>query len=61
MLPEIVLLGLILINFFPPIILPKKYPPMSDPAHIDKAKMKKIASSKLFPLKLYDENKTKIK
>ena len=42
MLPDIVLFGLILVNFFPPIVLPKIYPPMSEHAHIDKTNMKKI-------------------
>ena len=43
-LPEIVLFGLILISFFPPIILPKIYPPISEPAHKDNINIKKIAS-----------------
>ena len=36
MLPEIVLLGLIFVNFFPPILLPIMYPPISESIHTDK-------------------------
>ena len=32
--PEIVLFGLIVVNFFPPKILPNAYPPMSVKKHI---------------------------
>ena len=31
--PEIVLFGLILVSFFPPIVLPTTYPPMSENTH----------------------------
>ena len=35
-LPDIVLLGLILVNFFPPIKFPVKYPPVSEKIQIKK-------------------------
>ena len=34
--PDIVLLGLILVSFFPPINLPLIYPPISENIHTDK-------------------------
>ena len=36
MLPAIVLFGLILVNFLPPISLPKKIPPTSVRIHIER-------------------------
>ena len=49
-LPEIVFLGLILVNFFPPIDLPTIYPPTSEQIHtetINKTKIFDPISSKL--------------
>ena len=40
--PEIVLFGLILVNFLPPIILPTIYPPVSENAQSDRMKNKYI-------------------
>ena len=45
--PAIVLLGLIFDNFLPPIILPKKYPPISVKKHILIIYRKKIGLSDL--------------
>ena len=42
MLPDIVLLGLILINFLPPIVLPTIYPPISE--KIQTSKTNKVNS-----------------
>ena len=39
-LPDIVLLGLILVNFFPPIKFPITYPPVSEKIQIKKIKTK---------------------
>ena len=41
MLPDIVLFGLILVNFFPPIVLPITYPPVSEKIQINKVKISK--------------------
>ena len=41
MLPDIVLFGLIFVSFFPPIVLPKKYPPTSENIQISKINIKK--------------------
>ena len=38
-LPDIVLLGLILVNFLPPIVLPITYPPISEKMQINKIKI----------------------
>ena len=38
-LPDIVLLGLIFVNFFPPIVLPAIYPPISELVQINKIKI----------------------
>ena len=37
--PDIVLFGLILVNFLPPILLPTTYPPISVKIHISKIKI----------------------
>ena len=39
--PETVLFGLILVNFFPPINLPTTYPPISEKKHTDIINRKK--------------------
>ena len=39
MLPDIVLLGLILVNFLPPIVLPITNPPISEKIQISKIKI----------------------
>ena len=43
MLPDIVLFGLIFVNFFPPIVFPKIYPPISELAHTSNTNIKKIS------------------
>ena len=40
--PDIVLLGLIFVNFLPPIVLPKTYPPISEKKHMLIMYIKKI-------------------
>ena len=45
--PEIVLFGLILVSFFPPIIFPITYPPISLEKDIDIIKSKKVGLSDL--------------
>ena len=40
MLPDTVLFGLIFVNFFPPINLPTKYPPVSENMQIIKIKIR---------------------
>ena len=42
MLPDTVLLGLILVNFLPPTILPITYPPISEKIQISKRKIVKF-------------------
>jgi len=42
MLPAIVLFGLILVSFFPPIVLPKTYPPTSENIQIITINKKKF-------------------
>ena len=44
MLPDIVLLGLILVNFLPPIVLPITNPPISEKIQISKIKIVKFNS-----------------
>ena len=43
--PEIVLLGLIFVNFLPPIILPNIYPPISEKMQTHKIVIKKIVTN----------------
>ena len=42
MLPDIVFFGLILVNFFPPIVLPITYPPVSEKIQTIKVKTRKL-------------------
>ena len=42
-LPDIVFLGLIFVNFLPPIKLPTKYPPVSENMQINNMKSKLIS------------------
>ena len=42
--PDIVLLGLILVSFFPPKVLPNTYPPISEKIHIINIVKKKYLS-----------------
>ena len=42
--PDTVLLGLILVNFFPPKVFPKTYPPTSEKTQIMKIDKKKYLS-----------------
>ena len=45
--PETVLFGLILVNFFPPINLPITYPPISEKKHTDIINRKKTTKPKI--------------
>ena len=49
MLPEIVLFGLILVNFLPPTVLPRIYPPISEQTHIHKTNTNALDVSRLNP------------
>ena len=59
MLPEIVLLGLIFVNFLPPILLPIIYPPMSESIQTDKINKIPSASNHAFALKVVTLKKSK--
>ena len=59
MLPEIVLLGLIFVNFFPPILLPTIYPPISESIQIDKINKIPSTSNHAFALKVITVKKNK--
>ena len=58
-LPDIVLLGLILVSFFPPIVFPITYPPISENMHINKIKNTKRTPSS-YSKTVTTKNKKKI-